>query len=93
MSYPFLKQSEGNSFKAHGGEERNMEATLSKQLFQSNLRATSTAGGEETGAEGEAVGVVVGAGTGGEFVGAGKDGELTGTGAGGRGYRHQSHWG
>ena len=53
MSYPslpFLKQYEGNSFKAHGGEERNMEATLSKQLFQSNLRATSTAGGEETGA-------------------------------------------
>ena len=54
-----------------------------RQLFQSNLRATSTAGGEETGAEGEAVGVVVGAGTGGEFVGAGKGGELTRTEAGG----------
>ena len=45
--------------------------------------AGASAGGEETGAGGEAVGVVVGAGTGGEFVGAGKGGELTGTGAGG----------
>ena len=45
--------------------------------------AGASAGGEETGAGGEAVGVVVGAGTGGEFVGAGKGGELTETGEGG----------
>ena len=81
---PFLKQSEGNSFKALG-ENSNLCFLVFFLLGAGDGTSTAgaSAGGEETGAGGEAVGVVVGAETGGEFVGVGKGGELTGTGAGG----------